>query len=679
MQKSIHMEHVTLGTCYYPEHWPKTLWESDLKRMKEHGIETIRIGEFAWNLMEPQEGEFTFDFFDEFLQLCVKEHMNVIMGTPTATPPAWAARKYPDILNADREGRPYEHGLRRHYTYNSPHMIRLTKRIVEQMARHYGQHPAIIGWQIDNELNCETTEFCSESDQIAFRDYLKEKYVTLENLNEKLGTVFWNQTYTDWDEIRLPGHYPAPGYNPHMKLEEKRFVSWSCRRYCSLQAAILRRYIRKDAFITTNGIMGTLDNHQMTSESLDFLTHDNYPNFAYDIDLKGKDLKRKGLMDRGNSWQLATIRSISPNFGIMEQQSGAGGWVSRMKQPMPKPGQMRLWTYQAIGHGADYISYFRWRTCWEGTEIYWHGLLNYDNEPNRRTRELKQIHEELSKLKGLAGSKYQARIALFKDYDNEWDGALDLWRSHDRVSEMGWNEASQRLHEPMDLVYNTKDLTVETLRKYDLLVVPHASIVTQNMVDLWTAYAEQGGTLIFGARTGFKDEYGRCPMRPTPGLAAALCGVKVVDFTPVSDTVAVQWDGQTLESPEFNDILEPAEDTEILGTFVESYYEGKPALTCHKVGRGQVYYWGGAFSQQTASVFLQKLGYGHLFDTSLSLSSETELCRRGGYLFILNFAPETVKVTLHQPLPNVLSGETLVGEQELAPYDVLILKDPLCK
>lgn len=676
MEKSIQLEHITLGTCYYPEHWPKELWASDLERMKESGIEVIRIAEFAWNLMEPQEGQFTFDFFDEFLELCLEKEMKVIMGTPTATPPAWAVHKYPDILNADRQGIPFEHGLRRHYTYNSPNMIRLTKILVEKMAGHYANHPAIIGWQIDNELNCETQEFCSESDQIAFRAYLQEKYGTLENLNEKLGTVFWNQTYTDWEEIRLPGYYPAPGYNPHMKLEEKRFVSMSARRYCALQAEILRKHLPEGIWVTTNGVMGVLDNHAMTQESLDFLTHDNYPNFAYDVYNKGADLKREGLMDRGNSWQLATIRSISPNFGIMEQQSGGGGWVNRMKQPMPKPGQMRLWTYQAIGHGADYVSYFRWRTCWQGTEIYWHGLLNYDNLPNRRITELKQIHGEIQKLK-LAGEKYKARIALFRDYTNEWDGSLDIWRSHDRFSEMGWNAASQYLHEPMDLVYNTESLTVEDLKKYDLLIVPHASILTESMVALWRAYAEQGGTVVFGCRTGYKDEYGRCPMRSTPGLAAELAGVKVVDFTPLVknlDTVTVQWDDKVLPAPEFNEILEADAGTQVLGCYSGNYYDGMPALTCRKVGKGAVYYWGAAWNEETAAGFLKKLGLGECAAEDLELPKEVELCRRGRYMMLLNYAPQEVEIRVRKPMNNTLTGEKVSGEQKIAAYDVMILE-----
>jgi beta-galactosidase len=187
-------KNITLGTCYYPEHWDKSLWEPDLDRMLAAGIQVVRIAEFAWNKFEPTEGNYDFRFFDEFLNLAEKKGMKVIFCTPTATPPAWLTCKYPEVLNADKEGHRYQHGNRRHYNYNSAVYQNFTAKLVEQLGAHYGKHPAIIGWQLDNELNCETNEFYSESDTEAFREFVREKYQTLDKLNEAWGTVFWNQT-----------------------------------------------------------------------------------------------------------------------------------------------------------------------------------------------------------------------------------------------------------------------------------------------------------------------------------------------------------------------------------------------------------------------------------------------------------------------------------------------------
>ncbi len=174
---------MTMGTCYYPEQWDKKLWQDDLRRMKAVGISVIRIAEFAWNKVEPEEGNFIFTFWDEFLELCKSEKMKVIFGTPTATSPAWLTEKYPEVLNCRQDGGVYCHGSRRQYNYNSKKYRELSARIVEKLAEHYGKHPAIVGWQIDNELNCGIDEFYSESDSIAFRNFVKEKYKTLDRLN----------------------------------------------------------------------------------------------------------------------------------------------------------------------------------------------------------------------------------------------------------------------------------------------------------------------------------------------------------------------------------------------------------------------------------------------------------------------------------------------------------------
>lgn len=683
MDKSIKMDKLTLGVCYYPEHWPENLWEDDLLRMRDHGIEVIRIAEFAWSKFEPREGEFTFEFFDRFLDLACKNGMKVIFGTPTATPPAWLTHKYPEVLNAREDGTLYRHGMRRHYNYNSPIYRELTARIVEKIADHYCPHPAIIGWQIDNELNCETDVFYSESDHIAFREYLKKKFGTLDALNEAMGTVFWNQTYTSWEEVHLTRPTIHKANNPHLTMEEKRFISHSTISYCKLQADIIRKYLPEGRFITTNGIFDHLDSHEMTDTALDFITYDNYPNFAFDTWSEPK--KPGNLNDRKWSWSLARARSISPNFGIMEQQSGAGGWDFRMKQPAPKPGQMRLWTLQAIAHGADFISYFRWRTCWIGTEIYWHGLNDYSNLPNRRLAELKTVKEDFGKISGIVGSKYKARVAFIKDYDNEWDGEQDQWHGPlDRFSDDGWFAAAQRTHTPIDFVYlrnfEARRTTLEDLAAYDLLVYPHATILTEETANLLKDYVAQGGKLIMGARTGYKDHYGRCPMRPMPGFASELCGVRVVDYThlsPGDDAEYAVWDGEEIDAPVFNDILEPIGAAQTLATFKGNYYDGACALVANPLGKGTAYYFGAGFSEKAAEAFLRKLGFAHPYKDLVELPAEAELAIRTkdgtGYLFILNYMPHPLKMDVRKPMTDLLTGKTVTGVTELEKYGVMIL------
>lgn len=403
------MDKLELGVCYYPEHWDQSLWEDDLRRMLKNGIETVRITEFAWNKFEPTEGNYTYEFFDSFMEVVERIGIKVIFCTPTATPPAWLTEKYPEVLNSTREGVLYRHGARRHYNYNSPKYQELTSVIVTKIAEHYGKHPNIIGWQIDNEINCEVAVFYSESDTIAFRGFLKEKYKTLDNLNKAWGTTFWNQDYTKWDQVYVPRNTIKATTNPHHDMDYIPFVSRSACSFVKLQSDILKKYIKSGDFITTNGMFGNLDNHCMTDESLDFYTFDSYPNFAYCL---GEDPKNSNdLNDRRWSRRLSEVRSVSNNFGVMEQQSGPNGWTTRTGAPSPKPGQMALWTMQSVAHGADFISYFRWRTCIMGTEIYWHGILDYSNRENRRIKEVNKINQLFSKIGNVAGSTFSEQAA----------------------------------------------------------------------------------------------------------------------------------------------------------------------------------------------------------------------------------------------------------------------------
>lgn len=279
MAKSLNVNRFELGVCYYPEQWPETLWADDFRRMRELGFSVIRLAEFAWTIFEPQKGTFSFDLFDRAIDLAHQYKLQVILGTPTATPPAWLTAKYPEVLNVTQAGVQYQHGQRRHYNYNAPVYRELSARIVRQMVQHYAQHPAVIGWQIDNELNCETNDFYSSADHLAFNTWVKDKYLTLETLNSAWGTVFWNQTYTDWNQVHLTGPTPSNSPNPHQALDEKRFFSDSAIEFACLQSEIIRE-LAPNQWVTTNGIFGHLDSHKLSEEALDFISYDSYPNFS---------------------------------------------------------------------------------------------------------------------------------------------------------------------------------------------------------------------------------------------------------------------------------------------------------------------------------------------------------------------------------------------------------------
>lgn len=683
MKKSIEMNRLTMGVCYYPEHWPESMWERDLERMLAAGIGVCRVGEFAWSKFEKTEGVFTFDFFDRFLDLAEKKGMKVIFCTPTATPPAWLTEKYPETLNALPDGTLVRHGMRCHCNHTSPVFLKLCARVVEKIAEHCGKHPAIIGWQIDNEINCETNMYYSESDSIAFRAYLKNKFGTLEKLNEAMGTVFWNQEYTDWDEIFVARPTMANSPNPHLLLEQKKFISESAIAFFKLQADLIKKYRKPGDFVTTNGMFGHLDYLELNRQALDFITYDSYPNFAYSMGMgTNANASAAGkLKDRSSGLSLSRVRSVSPNFGIMEQQSGGGGWQTRLTQPTPLPGQLRLWAYQSIANGADFVSFFRWRTCTVGTEIYWNGILPWDDRNSRQLEEVKRLKQELERLSGPAGSKYKAKVAVAYHYLSEWDGEGDVFYGPlSGISVMNWFYACQLSHAPMDLLCLDRELTLEELSAYDMIVLPHIALLPDEVCRLLREYMDRGGRVVFGARTGFKDEFGRCRMRPAPGAAAELAGGTVREYTLVHESrpASALLFGEEVPMPALHEILE-AEDGEVLGRYQGAFYDGEPAVLKKQNGRGEAIYVGAAFSEEMAFALLKYAGLTEACEKELSLPEDIEYALREkdgkAFRFLLNYTDREHHFVCKKPFTDLLTGERHSGETALPPFGVMVLSE----
>ena len=678
MRKPLY-KNMILGAAYYPEHWDQPLWEEDIIRMKEYGLNLLRIGDFAWSKLEPREDVYHIEYFDNFLQLCKKHQIDVIFCTPTAAPPMWLTEKYPEALNCDMEGNPY-YGPRRHYNYNSKMYQKKCAQLVEKLAHHYDNSDVITGWQIDNELNCDLSEFYSQADHQAFREYLKEKYQTLDAVNDALGLTFWSRSYSDWSEVTLNRKNVGGAVNPHIALEEKAFFSESAIRFCRMQVEILKKYLKKDEFITTNGLFPNLDYNKLMDTGLDFITFDSYPNFAFDLDKRPKE--EGNLNDRKWSWNLAWTRSVSPVFGIMEQQAGANGWSSRMETPMPKPGQMRLWSMQSVAHGADMIAYFRWRTSPIGCEIYWHGLNDYSNTENRRLKELKDIAKDFKCLEKLRGTTYKAKVAVLKDYRNTWDAASDCWHGRiDYLSDNNWFAATQLTHTPCDFYYLRESTTLDDLLKFELLVYPHAAILEETTSELLKQYVESGGTLVFGARTGYKDRFGRCPIREMPGIISDWTGVRVADYTlvgPADGTVNVSIGNRTIEAPLFNEVLEVTDsDTEVLGKFDGNYYKGSPAITVKKAGKGKVYYVGACFSEEMVEYLLENEKVIEPYKDLVKLPKEIELAVRTDgetdYIFLLNYQNSETVIRLEKPMESLLEQEYVNGELHIKAFDIKVL------
>ncbi|UOQ49954.1 beta-galactosidase [Gracilibacillus caseinilyticus] len=679
MKDIINESAITLGVCYYPEHWSDDLWESDFERMKALGFRYVRMAEFAWTIFEPSEGEFDFSLFDKAINLAGKYDLKVILGTPTATPPVWLTEKYPEVLNVSQGGITYRHGSRRHYNYNSDKYRKLSARIVTKMAKHYHNNKNVVGWQIDNEINCEISVFYSDADHEKFRQWLQEKYQSLDALNEAWGTVFWNQTYTDWNQVYLTRPTVNDSQNPHHALDEKRFISDSTIAFAKMQADIIRSYT-KQQWVTTNGMFGHLDNHKLTQDILDFYAYDSYPNFNKIIE----DTSVKPLQDRKWSLNLSTVRSLGGPFAIFEQQAGPGGWVNRIEQPTPKPGQLRLWTYQSLAHGADMILYFRWRTATKGSEIYWHGINDYHNLPNRRIAEIEQISQEIQKIgNDLIGASYEANVGILTDYDNEWDGEEDVWYgSFLSKSKEAWFKAFQYNHIPVDIYDLRETTTLEELAKYQVLVYPHAAILTEKTAALLEEYVVQGGKIVFGCRTGYKDKTGQPYMMAFPGYIKDLVGVTVEDYTLLNSlqpAPTVQLFGrEKIEVHGFNEVLhKEKDDVAFLGYYGNAYYANKPALARRSHGKGSAYYFGGVFDFEVANAILEDLNvtdYRNEFDLTDSVELAVRKKKDKTYYLLLNFVDSKQHVYLKRSMRDLISGKQLSGEIEIDGYDVFILE-----
>ena len=691
MTEGYKTDRLQLGVCYYPEAWPKEYWEKDLKTMLSKGIDCVRVAEFTWTLFEPEEGKFDFSLFDDFLSLCKTVGMRVIFCTPTAIPPIWMSEKYPEILNADKDGNKYYHGFRRHCNYSSEKYFELSAIIVEQVAKHYGQDRTIIGWQIDNEFNCENNEYHSESDHLAFREYVKEKYGTLDELNKAWGAVFWNQYYTDWAQVFLPRKTVVGVSNPHLMLEEKEFYSYRIRKYCKLQSDILRKNIYPGCFVTHNGVFDNLDSHKLTEESLDFMTYDSYPNFAFigsagiEASVLGEDAVTgdSGLFDRKWSRNLSTIRSISPHFMITEQQCGPGGSYGRISQATPKKGQNRLWTFQSIAHGADLVSYFRWRTTPVGSEMYWHGFYNYNMTPTPRLEEVLGIYQDIRKADAIAGSEYVAKVAFVHNYLSDWDGSMDNWSGPvGKYSETNWITALEYTHTPFDFLYLYDDTELEKLIKYDVLIINRVAIITESMANLLHRFVAQGGTLIVGPRNSYKDEHGHCLTLDMPGHLGKTLGVMVEDFTLVSEfdePQMIKYNDSVYDAHVYYDILKcTGESTEILGRYTNGDFEGKPAVTVNHVGKGKAYYFGAGVSALTAQKLIEEIGFGEIAEDLFGLPKDIEICVRrkndAYYYILLNYKAYPITYDIKKPMHELLTDDTLNGTVSIPKYGVQIFE-----
>ncbi len=419
-----------LGVDYYPDQTPESLWEDDARRMADFGFTNVRVAEFAWALMEPSETHFDFAWLHRSVEILNKHNIRVILGTPSAAPPPWLTLKYPEVFLVNDQGLTMSPEGRRFTCPTNKTYRRLSLAIATQMAQSFTNTPGVIGWQIDNEFTLQRWPRCyCKFCRAGFADWLRAKYGSLDVINAKWGTAFWSQIYTDFDQIPVP--LPSNGDpNPGLVLDYNRYQSFANASSLEEQLAMLRTICPKH-FVTTNNVGAPLDylNLRELYEHLDFVSQDNYPGF-FELISPGQPPEAITVIASIGFDSMRGVKDGKP-FMIMEEQSGKAGQSFFSAQPAP--GQLCLWTFQAIAHGAMGINYFRWDTANFGAEEYWHGILRHDRSPSPGFDELQKTVKELKILGPEAlHSSYSASTAIFFDLDSDW--ALTLQPGNAKLS-----------------------------------------------------------------------------------------------------------------------------------------------------------------------------------------------------------------------------------------------------
>lgn len=652
------------GVDYYPEHWNRDEWEKNAALMKKGNFNTVRMAEFAWKKLEPQEGIFDFEWLDEAIKVLAAKGIKVILGTPTAAPPKWLVNKY-DVLMRDSFGKPEGFGARRECCANNPVYLEKAAIITEKMAEHYRDNPDVIAWQIDNEFGCHASTRCyCEHCRRAFGKWLSNRYKSIDELNRIWGNVFWSLDYESFEDVILPAYTscdPENGrqfsHNPSLDMEYRRFASDTWVNYQQMQLDILHKYTKLPVTHNFMGHFSDIDYFDL-SRNLDVVSWDNYPDNQwgtsdYEYVSMAHDIMR-GIKNK--------------NFWVMEEQAGACGWD--IVGATPRPDQLRLWAYQAVAHGAEGMVYFRFRSALFGMEQYWHGVLDHDGIPRRRFYELQKTGEEMQRLeKYIVGAENDAQVLLVKSYDNVWAHEI---KRHTR----GFNYNSLLYSFYKANADRNIQMSVgrDRFDKYKIVYLPAYNITDEATVKEAEEFVENGGTLVLTFRSGTRDMYNNMRAETVPGPFRKLAGLTVEEFDAVRKPVMLEGLGVQGSAGIWCDILKPDEAVKVLFTYRSEYYKGTAAVTEHAYGRGRVFYIACDLDETSCGALA-----GYVAEVSgVSPSYEkiipgVEIIRRKkgeeSYMMILNHTEQT------QSVPK---GYSLLNEKafdgELAGFDVEILK-----
>lgn len=639
-----------LGVDYYPEQWPIEMLEQDLERMSRSNINCIRIAEFAWHLMEAEEGKFNFGFFNHVLDLAHHYGLKVMLGTPTATLPIWMVKKYPEVLSQDEYGVVRHFGGRRQPCHNSPIMLEKTDIIVAEMAKAYANHPAVYSWQIDNELGHENSDWCyCHHCEREFQNYLKTEFNNdINDFNNRIGTVFWSQTYNSFADIEVPKPvYPAK--NPGLMLYFYRFRAQTITKYIQRQVDLLKKHVPSNQLITHNypgDYYNKAQNFTDCAKPLDVVSLNNYPVWG------GLE---KPIAYGMSALKLEQTRGFlnGKHFWITEQLIGAQAHT--IMGYVPRPGQARLWSWQAMLSGCNSLIYFRWRTATKGAEQFCYGVLDHDNKDGPRYFEMKQIFAEAMQYQELVNKNITTNVAMLYNMDNiyAWkiqphSTAMNIQQEHYKMY-----QGMKQLNVPVDVIDIQHDLS-----KYNIVLLPCPMLLTKEQLAKLEQFMLAGGTVISGYRGGLKDYDNSIYFNEeNPLFKLAKLRAYYIESLGENVSVSVQNNSNKFTSGVWRDMLEILDTESVTGLYkYTDEFAEYSAVTETKIGKGKLIYIGTSVNEDDFWVDLYKTQLETHKISYEQTAYGVEVFIRDNTKFILNHNTVT----------------TQYRDMLLKPYDVII-------
>lgn len=645
-----------LGVDYYPEQWHADMLEQDLDTIVELGCNVIRIAEFSWHLMEKREGQYDFSFFDHVIEKAKERNLKIIMGTPTATIPAWLAAKYPDIVSEFEGGKKRTFGGRHVYCFNSPRMYEYSEKIVRKLVEHYKEETSIVAWQIDNEIGHEGSDVCyCKNCQKKFQSYLSEKFAgNIDRLNETYGTTFWSQEYNDFSEIPIPME-TITTHNPALRQDWERFRSQSIVDFMEFQANLVREIV-PDAVVMHDFPGGGLGKHvdySKVAKSLNQVAYNNYPVWGG---------QKEPIQPHEIAFGLDYIRGLKgENFWITEAIMGAQG--HDVTGFLPRPNQAKMWSYQSMAHGADSLMYFRYRGATKGAEQFCYGVIDADNVKRRKFYEVQSFFQDISNYKEAMEAPINNQVAIVYDYDS-----LASFRIQRQSILLDSSVEMQKFYKSfhdqnvgVDVIPEDRDFS-----DYKVVILPQMIITKPEMEKRIHEFVKNGGTVVLTYRHAVKDVDNNIPFGETmPVHYGELTGLSVEETESLQDYEAFpvigtgEFEGISGKGGIFRDMIQ-AKDAEVLFHYGDQFYEEFAAITRKKTEKGTTYYVGCGLEEKITNLLME-----HIMkecEIKMTPSEEgVEIVTRGN---------ETQKVVMYI---NHNAHEVKQGEITLAPFECKIV------